>query len=262
MHVKKLITRPLTGAGLFAGQVLSAAHRPDLPGLENQDPSGVVGRADAPRLRWVVLGDSSVTAPGVEPLDACWVRRVARHLSDRYQVEIISVAVGGAKARDVLRDQLDAALACSADMAILSVGANDALRGTSLTRYEKELDEILRALTAHVPAVGVCGVGDLGTIRRLPTLARALSRVRGRAIDRAIRRVAARHEGVLKTLTWGWLWEPFSDESSGVFAADLFHASAAGHRVFAKSVIPVVERLVAGLEPALSARRGHRESST
>lgn len=246
----------------MAGQILTAAHRPDLPGLENQDPSGIIGGAGAPSLRWVVLGDSSVTAPGVEPLDACWVRRVAHHLSDRYQVEIVSVAVGGSKARDVVRDQLDAALACNADMAMVSVGANDALRGTSITRYERELDEILRSLTAHVPAVGVCGVGDLGTIQRLPTLARALSRVRARAIDHTIRRVAARHEGVLKTVTWGSLWEPFSDESSGVFAADLFHASAAGHRVFAESVIPVVDLLVERLEPALSARRGHRESST
>lgn len=262
MDLKRVITRPLTGTGLFIGQVLTAAHRPDLPGLDNQDPSGTFGRADAPTLRWVVLGDSSVTAPGVEPLDHCWVRRVAHRLSDRYRVEVRSVAVGGSKARDVLRDQLGPALARPADLAIVSVGANDALRATPISRFEREMDEIVRSLRDQIPVVGLCGVGDLGTIRRLPALARSLSRVRARAIDHAIRRVSSRNPGVPKTLTWGALWEPFADAESGVFAADLFHASAEGHAVFAASVHPMVESLVSRLAPGLSARQGRHESST
>ncbi|HEX9855898.1 MAG TPA: GDSL-type esterase/lipase family protein [Acidimicrobiia bacterium] len=252
----------MRGAGSMLGEILYAAHRPDLPSLENQDPSVEVGAHDAPSIDIVVLGDSSVTAPGVEPLDAAWPRRVANHLADRYRVRLRSVAVGGAKVSDVLRDQLSAALAAPADIALVSVGANDALRGTTIAVYERDLDDVVRRLAARVSAVGLCGVGDIGTIPRLPTFVRSIGTVRARAFDRAIARVAARNPGVLKSTTWGPLWERFDRGDPEIFAADQFHASGEGHAVFAASIIPVVDRLVASLEPELSARRERRESST
>ena len=68
-----------TGAAMLvaAGQVLHAAHRPDLPGLQNQDPSGTFGDPSNPPLLVIALGDSSITAPGVVPLDASWIRQAA-----------------------------------------------------------------------------------------------------------------------------------------------------------------------------------------
>ena len=174
----RFLSRPVMGIGVFVGQVLRSAHRQDLPGHNNQDPSDDFGDDERTTLRIALLGDSSITAPGVVPLDDCWPRRLARQLEDRYFVELRSVAVGGAKARDVLANQVDRAIALRPDIALVSVGANDALRATPLARYEREMDEILDALTAVVPMVGVSGVGDLGTVPRLPDLARALARVR------------------------------------------------------------------------------------
>ena len=239
----QLMTRPVTSAGVLVAQVLHAAHRNDLPSLQNQDPSGVFGDPALPPLRIVVLGDSSVTAPGVEPLDASWPRRLALHLAERYRVTLESVAVGGSKVRDVLNTQLDAAVAMNADMALISVGANDALRATRVPRYEAELHRVVERLTDRVPMVGLSGVGDLGTLDRLPTLARAIARVRGRAVDHAILRVVRRFPGVAKSRTWGGEWRAFEYDPA-TFAADLFHASAVGHAYFAAAMIPVAERLL------------------
>ncbi len=239
-----LVTKPLTGVAVFVGQVLRSAHRQDLPSHNNQDPSCDFGDPGLPTLRIALLGDSSITAPGVVPLDDCWPRRLARHFKDRYFVQLRSVGVGGSKARDVLADQLPRALLIGADMALVSVGANDALRGTPVARFEAELDEIIATLTTSVPMVGMSGVGNLGTIPRLPDLARTLATVRSRSFDGAVRRVAARHPGVVKSRSRGEFWKPFEDHPEIVFAPDQFHASAAGHALFGAAAIPVAEALL------------------
>ena len=233
------------GLSLLTSQVLRAARRTDIPSLTNQDPSGTFGDPSLPTLHIVLLGDSSITAPGVEPLDDAWPRRAGRRLSDRYHVEMESVAVGGSKARDVLSGQVERALVLEPDIAIVSVGANDALRATPVTRYEQEMTEILGRLAGGIAGVGVSGIGDLGTLPRLPSLARGVARVRSRAFDRAVARAAAHHPGVVKGAAWGGGWRLFAEgDPAEVFAADLFHASGVGHAVFAGAFEPVIDELI------------------
>jgi lysophospholipase L1-like esterase len=233
---------PVTGAAILAGQVLHAAHRPDMPGLPDQDPSGVFGDPSARQVRMVMLGDSSITGPGVEPLDAIWSRVIANRLGSHYRLELISVASGGAKVRQVLETQLPRALEERADLAVVSVGANDALRATPVRSFETDLRHILRKLAASTHGVGVSGIGDLGTVPRLPTLAAGIGRIRGRSFDRAIARAAADFPNVLKTVTWGPQWRLFEEgDPSQIFAADQFHAAAPGQQLFADAFMPVME---------------------
>jgi lysophospholipase L1-like esterase len=198
------------------------------------------------------MGDSTVTSPGVEPLDASWPRRVAHHLASEYHVEFHSVAVGGSKARDVLADQVHRAIALEPDLAMVSVGGNDALRGSSVERFQREYDQILGLLSSHVPHIIVSGVGDLGSIPRLPALTQSIARIRGRSFDRAIRRAVDRHPRVLKTDTWSPGWDEFNTNPDDVFAVDLFHASAYGHGIYTAAVMPAInitmQRLAADAE--------------
>lgn len=245
----RILRTPVAIAAVLAAQVMHAAHRPDMPGLENQDPSGTFGNRDGPLVTIALLGDSSITAPGVEPLDAAWPRRMAARLGDRYQIRLVSVAHGGSKARDVLAGQVGAALAAHPDLALVSVGANDALRGTPVTRFEAEMTEILGRLSAATSGVGIAGIGDLGTVPRLPTLARGIGRVRGRSLDRATLRAASRFPNVVKGQAWGPAWRIFEDgDPAVVFAPDRFHASAVGHATFAAAVEPVIDELLRRLE--------------
>jgi lysophospholipase L1-like esterase len=246
----KIVRPPLAAGGLIAGQLLRAIRRPDLPYLPDQDPSGVFGDPDAPPLRITVLGDSSVTAPGVIPLDSCWSRTVAIHLAEHHRVELTSVARGGSRVADVIAVQLDEAIATEPDLAWVAVGSNDALRGTSVARFEELYREIVTQLAGAVPVVGCSGIGDLGTIPRLPALAKGVARVRARSFDNAISRAIAGHEQVRKTEAWGPQWAEFEWDIT-TFADDLFHASARGHRLFAeRGVMPVVDELLAIGQPS------------
>lgn len=244
-HIAK---RPLSAMAVLAIQLAWAARRRDLPTLQNQDPSGSFGVPAAPALRIVMVGDSTVTSPGVEPLDATWPRRLANALTESWHVELYCVAVGGSKAKDVLTDQVHRAITLEPDICIVSVGGNDALRGTPLVQFERDYDEVLSLLSGHIHHIAVSGVGDLGSIPRIPSLAQAIARVRARAFDGSIRRVVSRYPRVVKTDTWAPGWGEFNTNPEAIFGADQFHASAYGHGVYAAAMMPAVEELLARIE--------------
>jgi lysophospholipase L1-like esterase len=241
---RKVASVPLAAAAIVAGEVLRAAVRRDLPSYQNQDPSGVFGDLASPPLRIVALGDSSVTAPGVEELDDVWIRTVARTFADRYRVELISLAVGGSKARDVIEGQLDEAIRLRPHVVSVSVGANDALRGTPPSRFRHEIGEITRRLENSGAVVVLYGMGDLGSIPRLPPALSRLATNRSARFDQICREVAVANRRTLKVHTRGRILEVFRDDRS-LFAGDLFHACGLGHAVFAEQALPVFEAAVA-----------------
>lgn len=242
--LKKISLIPLAMIGLVAAQLVHARRRPDLPVLTNQDPSGKWGASELPRLRVVALGDSSITAPGVTPLDNAWVRRVAIDLSVEWRVEVRSVAVGGARVSDVLTDQVHLVVDIEPDLTLIAVGANDAIRGTGITSFETGLRQILTSVSAASGVVVTLGVGDLGTIPRLPrTMAWALTR-RARLVNDAMRRATEPFHNVYAVNPWETMTE-FSSGDLGLWAADQFHASGEGHAIFYKGAIPTIRGALA-----------------
>lgn len=230
---------PAAIAGVFVAQVLKAAKRPDLPSFPNQDPSGRFGDPSSPELLIVALGDSSITGPGVTDLDNIWVRRIAIELSRTLHVELMSLAVGGAKARDVIEGQLAEAVRLKPDLALISVGANDAIRATPPARYRAELRHILTDLEGVARSMMVLGVGDLGSIPRLPRMLRAISSRRSARFDAAAAAVVSAFPTAVKGATSGPMSTAFWSDPS-LFAGDQFHAGDAGHAVFAEQAMPAV----------------------
>jgi lysophospholipase L1-like esterase len=243
-RTKPLLTLPALALGYVAGQVWHAGHRKDLPSHANQEVSGTFGHPGNQKLRMVVVGDSSITCPGVEILDDCFIRRIAIHLSDRYFVVLTSLAVGGSRVRDVLGGQLAEAVALEPDLAVCSVGANDAIRGTPVRRYQTDLFEVVSALHDASGAVAVMGVGDLGTIPRLPTTLQPFLTFRARRIDDAVTRVVDQFERVARTDNWGRMSTAFADGDLSLWAGDQFHASGQGHAVFAEEALPAIEEIL------------------
>jgi lysophospholipase L1-like esterase len=231
---------PLLGAGYMAVQVRRAAHRPDLPSFGNQDISGVFGDPGAPRLRVVAVGDSSLTGPGVEDVDDVWLRRLVHLYAARHRVELVSLGVGGSRAREVLEGQLDAAVALRPDIAVVTVGSNDAIRAGSVRRYAATLEVIVSRLEEVSGAVLLLGMGDLGSIPRVPPALRPYLTRRSRSFDRAGIRVAVAHPRTIKVHARGIMVTAFRADPS-LFAADQFHASAAGHAVFADAAAAAFE---------------------
>jgi len=242
--LKLLPTAIAAGLAFLAVQVLRAAHRNDLPSFPNQDPSGTFGDPMLPRLRIVALGDSSITSPGIEDLDDTWIRRTARGFTDRFQVELIAVAVGGSKARDVVEGQLDEAVSLKPDISIVSVGANDAIRATTPAGYRADLERIVRGLEDAGSVVVLMGVGDLGSIPRLPPTLRPILTRRAASFNDQAETIAARTSTTVKINVSGRISTAFWDDP-GLFGPDQFHAGPRGHAVFAEEILPAVRAALA-----------------
>ena len=228
----KVLVRTIGAAtAVLACQLAWAVWRP-LPTFVDLDPSGTEGPEDGTPLRMLVLGDSSCTGSGLQEPSEIWVRVLARMIAAHgYRVEIVSFAVGGSKASDLVKDQLRPAKDLGGDIALISVGGNDALRGVRLAAFEEALDTVVSSLRGAVGTLALSGVGDMGTVPRLPPTIAAAARRRGMAMNAVHHRVGARH-GVLVADQWAWAVERFRDR--GVFSPDLFHPNADGHRVWAE----------------------------
>lgn len=234
-----------TGVTL-AAEVLWAAFRRLPVGVE-LDASGVLGaHLDGPPVRVVVLGDSTLTGPGLTSADHIWVRRALSALDLGRPIELASFAVGGSRVADVRR-RLDEALAHDADAAVLSVGSNDAIHGTPARQFAADYDEVLDDLLRRVPVAAVTNMGDLGNIARFPRPLREVVRRRGHNFCRLVEQVAARHErAVLLDVTPSNRY--FRDRS--LFGPDLFHPTSAGHSLWAETVGPSLMLAMSRLELA------------
>lgn len=231
----------LLALALVVAEIVYALLRPS-PVLESYDPSSEFGDPGNPTLRVVVLGDSSVHAPGVSGPHEIWVSRVCTRLAERRHVVMKSFAVGGSKASDVIADQLDQAIAFEPDIVFVSVGANDTLRGVSPGRFAAQLDQIISALSTTGAVIVQSGVGVMGTIPRLyPPLSTTLT-ARSARFDRIHREVAARYgtHVIDQRSDDPALW--YRDRS--LWAADHFHVSAAGHARWADTTWRTLETIL------------------
>jgi lysophospholipase L1-like esterase len=243
-----VVLRKAAMAGLIAfGAELAFAYL--WPALRQPefDASCFVGLGEGEPLRAVALGDSTLTAPGLNRAEDIWIRAVARTLAERTgrPVDLRSFGVGGSTSVDVLRDQLPSALALRPHVAFVSVGANDLIRGSPARHLAHNLDAIVGPLRNQGAQVVMSGVGDLGSIPRIaPPLRQMASRL-GKRGDRIHAAVAERH-GAIKADQWRWAAQQFRTRKD-VWSADRFHPNAAGHEIWATTCWEVVEPLCSGL---------------
>ncbi len=240
--VRHLIKRgALAGAAVIGLEAAYAVLRPT-PLLDEVDPSGSFGDPSLPNLRVAVLGDSSVTAPGVAGPEEVWISLICERLAIDHHVVLESFAVGGSCAHDLVKEQVGAAIDFEPDLIFVAVGGNDLIRGVSRQRFEVNLDHVVSDLSVTGATIVLSGVGDLGTIPRLHPPLRQFVSHRSAGFDRIHRRVAARNGALVIDQRADRPDDWYSDRS--LWSADLFHVSAAGHRRWADVVW-------ATLEPAL-----------
>jgi lysophospholipase L1-like esterase len=242
--VRKLIRRAfVAGAAVIAAEAAYAVLRPT-PRLEDFDPSGEFGDPALPTMKVAVLGDSSVTAPGVAGPHEIWVSLLCSRMAETRHVVLESFAVGGSMAHDVIANQLEEAIAFSPDVVFVSVGANDVIKGVPLRRFAANLDHLIGRLAATRAVVVQSGVGRLETIPRLhPPLSLIFER-RSHRFDGVHWRVAAGHGTAVVDQRSDDVRVWHSDRS--LWASDLFHVSAAGHARWADTAWRTVGPLLDG----------------
>lgn len=242
------MVRRLIARGAFAGAVLLAAEAAyavlrRAPRLDDYDPSGTFGEQSHQPFRLAVLGDSTVTGPGVLDADNTWARIVANRVAHLGRsVELRSFAISGSRTRDLLVGQMLPAVEWDPDVILVSIGANDLIKGGSASRFEHELDQLIGGLVESGAPVVLKGLGDLGTIPRLVPPLRGLITRRSLMFDEVQRRVAARHGATVVEYRTDsrrvWI------DDRDLWADDLFHISAKGHEHTAHFIWSTVEPLV------------------
>lgn len=202
------------------------------------DLDRTVGRSGSRRpLRMAWLGDSTACGQGVHDADDALPLLVAAGLNRPVEVRVL--ARSGARAADVLKDQLALLEGIAPDVVVVAVGGNDASRLTPRRRFAHRYRELVRALP-DVTTTVLLGVPDMGAAipRRVQPL-RAFSEWRGRSLDGEIRRIA-RDAGAVYVDIAGQTGPAFRRYRERLYAVDRYHPDDAGYRLWAEAV---VERL-------------------
>ncbi len=239
----------MAAMGLAATAVQFARARNGYPWFGDLDASEAFGDPGLPAVDVVLVGDSTCTGSGLDRPEDLWFRQLVPKLTDRYHVRLASVAVGGARVADALREQLPSAAAGRWDVAFVSVGANDVLRAPSLTPVAGQLGALVDGLLGCSRVVLLAGIGDMGTSPRMLPPFDTLLRWRCWRMDRVHRDVAAGRKRVRKVEMWdgSGSWRAGGD----LWAADGFHPNRNGHALWAAAIYPALD---AAITEAVAAR--------
>ena len=223
---------------LLAGEGIYAYTR-DYPLNDPEQPvSGKFGDPSLPRLKFVVLGDSTSVGVGTTPENSYpWL--LATWLSDRFHVELDVVGVGGAVTADLKNIQVEKALALDPDLILVEIGANDTTHGTPLRKVEADIEEALDRLLKSGAELVVAGPPNMGTSPVMPQPLRMVSGWRGDAVGRRIEE-AARERDLPYIDLAGGTRDEFRDNPVKYYSEDWFHPGAGGYKLWAEVMYPTV----------------------
>lgn len=211
------------------------------------------GTADEGRLlRLLAIGDSTATGVGAERLEDGLVVQTATRLAarERRPVEWRIIGLEGSTAAQVLERYLPE-VDGEWDAIVLLVGANDALQLVSRASFAASVRRLVAGLAGHLSpggVIGLTGAPQIDTFVWLPQPIRSLIGGHARTLDDAQQRIASDEARVIHLPTPA-IVEPEQH------AADGFHPSAAGYRLWSGIVAPRIAQ-------ALERFTAQREMST
>lgn len=180
--------------------------------------------ADAIRL--LALGDSTFQALGATKPERGTVGLAADYLGRRTgrQVHIVNLSVTGARAADVAKHQLIDSEIERADVIMVAVGANDALKGSAVEEFESAIGTITQSLPAS------------------RTIMADVAFVRDRQEYQAILDSHRQQVGIISAD----LEEAFRDAPIGwrLSGRDFFHPSNLGYRYWFDAFRPRLDELI------------------
>ena len=161
-----------------------------------------------------------------------WADRVAQQLPLRQGIDSVqyaNLAIRGRLTRQVIEEQLPAALALRPEMTSIGVGVNDALRRNfDLDAVATDVEYAVRELQAHGSAVTVFAFGDPS--RRSAVLGAIGGRIHG--LRTATLAIAQAYRCSLVDF-WGVAC--FDDDR--LWSTDRLHLSSQGHEIVAQAVL-------------------------
>ena len=234
---------PTSAALLLGAEVLLALNGARLPPQEPFQLSGLVeGNAEEP-LHMVWIGDSISAGVGASAPDATVPRLVAAELDRPVRLDVY--ASSGERVAGALRDQIPLleVMPEPPDVAVVEIGANDVTHLTDRDEFRGIYGQILERASAtgsgHVLALGIPA---FGTAPRFLQPLRAVVGWLGRRLDAEVRAAAAASGATYVDIA-GETAAPFAEDPDRYYAADDFHPSDAGYRLWAEAILGGLRRL-------------------
>ena len=186
--------------------------------------------APAGAVHLVTLGDSLLQGIGASSPKSGLGGLAAAYLAERTgrPVRLTNLSRSGAKVSDVLADQLPAAPLETADVVLVAVSANDAMRRIPLTEYRTGLDELFRRLPAD------------------RTVVSDVALVRGRGRYQPVLTAVAEAHGITRANVTGTFANARNPRN---LAGDFFHPSDRGYRLWLAAFEPELRALACRIDP-------------
>jgi acyl-CoA thioesterase-1 len=191
--------------------------------------AAVVPAAAADTVEIVALGDSLTAGYGLDPGDAFPEQLQAALVARGHDVTVANAGVSGDTATDGLA-RLEWSVPAEADIVIVELGANDALRGIDPAVTRKALDEIVSKLQARDQTVLLTGM----------LAPRNLGDSYATEFDAIYPDLAAQHDVAL----YPFFLEGVATDRS-LNQSDGMHPTAEGVAKIVDAIVPTVEGLIA-----------------
>lgn len=190
-----------------------------------------------PTIIYLSLGDSTAAGWGAHDATQTFTFKIASSLARRgFRVHVVNVAVGGATLRDVIENQMPKLQAVRPDLVTISIGANDATRGTNLIEYSNDLKTLQNALQQSTARqVLWANTPDMTQTPAPPTLFSQMFGVRARRQNALLEKTIA--DTIIDIINLHDDGKLIYARDAELYASDLFHPSAKGYAVWSKLFI-------------------------
>jgi lysophospholipase L1-like esterase len=193
-------------------------------------------------ITYVALGDS--TGAGIGAVDGGYVARLyQRLLEQRPESQLFNLCLSGATTNEVVRGQLNQAVAKDPDLVTVGIGINDISHGLTIDQFAENYERILSTLKEKTHAQII--VTNIPNISTAPVVAPSM---RDRyhqlmvSFNERLQEIADRH-GVT-------VFDIYSITSRELpshpeyFSRDGFHPSDKGYELWAVEMWPTIERVI------------------
>jgi lysophospholipase L1-like esterase len=231
---KILLAGAVAAAAVLVVEVIAALRQPLIP-FSNPSREPISFGSSGPKIRYVVIGDSTAAGQGATAPEYGIAVTTAKHLADKYQVTLVNLGVSGATMQSVLKDQAPKAALLKPDLVLISAGANDATHFSSGVQVGECFTNIVNTLRAANPNVRIAATGcpDMGSIPRFAQPLRWIAGTQTGRINSAIVPVTlSKQVTFLDIASTG----PDFRRDPTLFAADNFHPNDRGYAVWTQVI--------------------------
>ena len=210
---------------------------------QTNEQTGTDGTGMKPgSITYVALGDS--TGAGVGAVEGGYVARLyQRILEHRPASQLSNLCISGATTEDVVRGQLDKAVAKNPDLVTLGIGINDISHGLTIDQFAENYERILSTLKEKTQArIVVTNIPNVSTAPVVALWMRERYHQQMVSFNKRLEEVAGRH-GVT-------IFDIYSITSRELpshpeyFSRDGFHPSDQGYELWAVEMWPTIARAI------------------